>query len=144
MMPPIIKMAFNFTKMSFLNKHQRFPFMTTSPLMPAIVLWSSCALLPVVAQETPSLDQPTHAPQRVKQYRVESWDGKNGQLFSEGTTIGYRKPDHRKAVRGSKPRLMIDDARAHPLISTIHLHRTSYEVKQPEEKITRTREEKLT
>jgi alpha-L-fucosidase len=73
---------------------------------------------------------------------VEYWDGKNWQLFSEGTTIGYRKLDHRKAVTGSKLRLVIDDARAHPLISTISLHRTSYEVKQPEEKKTGTREEK--
>ncbi len=46
------------------------------------------------------------------------------------------------AVTASKVRLIIDDARAYPLISTFSLHFTSFIIKEAEEKKTGTREEK--
>jgi alpha-L-fucosidase len=89
-----------------------------------------------------NLQEPVFMGQRVKQYRVEYLDGATWKPFSEGTTIGHRKLDRRTAVTASKVRLIIDDARAYPLISTFSLHFTSFTVKAEDEKKTGTHEEK--
>ncbi|HEX5790051.1 MAG TPA: discoidin domain-containing protein, partial [Luteolibacter sp.] len=89
-----------------------------------------------------NLQEPVFMGQRVKKYRVEYLDGETWKSFSEGTTIGHRKLDHRAAVTASKVRLIIDDARAYPLISTFSLHFTSFIIKEAKEKKTGTREEK--
>jgi alpha-L-fucosidase len=89
-----------------------------------------------------NLQEPVFMGQRVKQYRVEHLEGDTWKPFSEGTTIGHRKLDRRTAVTASKVRLIIEDARAYPLISTLSLHFTSFIVKEAEEKKTGTREEK--
>jgi alpha-L-fucosidase len=89
-----------------------------------------------------NLQEPVFMGQRVKQYRVEYLEGDTWKPFSEGSTIGHRKLDRRTAVTASKVRLIIEDARAYPLISTFSLHFTSFTVNEAEEKKTGTREEK--
>lgn len=73
-----------------------------------------------------ALREPVFMGQRVKQYRVEYWDGAAWQPFSAGTTIGYQKLDRHETVSASKVRLVIEDARAYPLISHFGVHLTPY------------------
>ena len=73
-----------------------------------------------------ALREPVFMGQRVKQYRVDYWDGAAWQRFSEGTTIGFQKLDRRETVSASKVRLVIQDARAYPLISHFGVHLTPF------------------
>jgi len=54
--------------------------------------------------------------QRVEQYVLEAWDGKEWQAFVQGTTIGYKKLDRFKDVTASRVRLTIVKSRANPAI----------------------------
>ena len=78
-----------------------------------------------------ALREPVFMGQRVKQYRVEYWDGAAWQLFSAGTTIGYQKLDRQETVSASKVRLVIEDARAYPLISHFGVHLTPFASPKP-------------
>lgn len=89
-----------------------------------------------------NLQEPVFMGQRVKKYRVEYRVDGTWKIFSEGTTIGHRKLDRRARVTATKVRLVIEDARAYPLISTFGVHSTSHEVEGLEKKQTGTREEK--
>ncbi len=89
-----------------------------------------------------ALQEPVFMGQRVKKYRVEYWDGNGWQLFSEGTTIGYKKLDRRATVAARKIRLVIEDARACPLISSFGVHLTPFKTVGDGERKTGTREEK--
>ena len=88
------------------------------------------------------LQEPVFMGQRVKKYRVECWDGSAWQTFSEGTTIGHRKLDRSGPFTAQKVRLLIEDSRAFPLLSTFGLHLTPFIEKEPQEKKTGTTEEK--
>ena len=81
-----------------------------------------------------SLREPVFMGQRVKQYRVEYWDGTTWQLFSEGTTIGYQKLDRRDAISAQKVRLVIENARAYPLISHFGVYMTPFTAQEINEK----------
>ena len=81
-----------------------------------------------------SLGEPVFMGQRVKQYRVEYWDGTTWQLFSEGTTIGYQKLDRRDAISAQKVRLVIENARAYPLISHFGVYMTPFTAQEINEK----------
>ena len=89
-----------------------------------------------------NLQEPVFMGQRVKRYRVEYLIDGTWKTFSEGTTIGHRKLDRRARVTATKVRLVIEDARAYPLISNFGVHFTSHEVEGVEKKQTGTREEK--
>jgi len=88
------------------------------------------------------LQEPVFMGQRVSRYRVEYWDGAAWQLFSAGTTIGYKKLDRHATVSATKVRLTIEDARAYPLISNFGIYLTPVSVSGGEPKKTGTREEK--
>ena len=62
--------------------------------------------------------------QRVKAYRIEvADDAGNWKTISKGTTIGHKKLDAFDAVKASKVRLIIEDARACPTIYEFSLYR---------------------
>lgn len=88
------------------------------------------------------LQEPVFMGQRVSRYCVEYWDGAVWQLFSAGTTIGYKKLDRHTTVSAAKVRLIIEDARAYPLISNFGIFLTPAPVQGDEPKKTDTREEK--
>jgi alpha-L-fucosidase len=62
--------------------------------------------------------------QRVAEYKIEAWiDGsKSWQELNHGFTIGYRKLDRFPAVKASKVRLTILQARACPAIKSFGVH----------------------
>lgn len=68
------------------------------------------------------IQEPIAMGQRIKEYHVEAWDGSSWRTISEGTTIGYKKLDRVASVTTQRVRLVIDDARACPLISAFGLH----------------------
>jgi len=69
-------------------------------------------------------------------------NGTAWQLFSTGTTIGYKKLDCHATLSAAKVRLTIDEARAYPLISNFGIYLTPVSVPGDEPKKTGTREEK--
>ncbi len=66
--------------------------------------------------------EPIALGQRVRRYHLDYEDGGEWKRFSEGTTIGHKKLDRFPAITARKVRLVIDDARACPLISTFALY----------------------
>ena len=88
-----------------------------------------------------ALQEPVFMGQRVKQYLVDYYDGAEWQVFSQGTTIGYRKLDLRPAVSAQKVRLHIMDARAYPLLSTFGIYMSPFQNQGNVRKKSGTREE---
>ncbi|HPO16847.1 MAG TPA: alpha-L-fucosidase [Candidatus Hydrogenedentes bacterium] len=68
------------------------------------------------------LQEPIALGQRVASYRLEWLDDNIWKLIVRGTTIGYKKLDRFKPVTARKIRLVIEDARACPLISAVSLY----------------------
>lgn len=61
--------------------------------------------------------------QRVVRYRVEAWQSGAWQPISRGTTVGFKKLDRLdEPVTASQVRLVVEDARAEPLIAEVGLH----------------------
>jgi len=89
-----------------------------------------------------ALQEPVFMGQRVKKYRVEYWDGAAWQLFSEGTTIGYKKLDRGSTISARKVRLVIEDSRAYPLISHFGVHLASFTAPTEDPRKADTKEEK--
>ncbi|MDQ2799872.1 MAG: hypothetical protein M3Y13_09535, partial [Armatimonadota bacterium] len=55
-------------------------------------------------------------------YHLEYWDGAAWKTFFTGTTIGHKKLDRFPPVKAQRVRLVIDGARACPLISGFGLY----------------------
>lgn len=68
------------------------------------------------------LQEPVALGQRVQAYRVEAWDGQAWTLLSRGTTIGHKKLDRFATVTAQRVRLVVEQARACPLIAEFGLH----------------------
>jgi alpha-L-fucosidase len=69
------------------------------------------------------IQEPIILGQRVAGYRVEAWRGGAWETVSRGTTIGYKKLDRLSTpVTSERIRLVIEEARAEPLIAEIGLH----------------------
>ena len=68
------------------------------------------------------VQEPITLGQRVKQYRFEALLNGKWMPLSSGTTIGFKKLDRFETVTTRKIRLVIEDARACPLISEIGLY----------------------
>jgi alpha-L-fucosidase len=60
--------------------------------------------------------------QRVKKYHVDVWQGASWHTVVHGTTIGYKKLDQITLTSTQLVRLVIDDARAQPLIASFGLY----------------------
>ena len=61
--------------------------------------------------------------QRVKEYRIEAWDGQGWRQMAESTTIGHKKLDQFSDITASKVRLTIVKSQASPLIRAFGLYR---------------------
>lgn len=69
------------------------------------------------------LQEPIALGQRVAAYRVEAWVGGAWQVISRGTTIGHKKLDRLPdPVTARRVRVVITDARAHPVLAEVGLH----------------------
>jgi alpha-L-fucosidase len=60
--------------------------------------------------------------QRVKRFSVLVWKGGGYQVAARSTTIGYKRILRFETVRTSKLRLLIEEAKAAPLISNIEVY----------------------
>jgi alpha-L-fucosidase len=63
--------------------------------------------------------------QRVERFKLEAWDGHAWKEFAQATTIGYKRLLRFPAVKSSKVRLTIIDARDCPTIREIGLFKAS-------------------
>jgi alpha-L-fucosidase len=68
------------------------------------------------------LQEPVALDQRIEAYRVEAWDGAAWTPVSTGTTIGHKKLDRFEAVTAQRVRLVVEAARACPLIAEFGVH----------------------
>lgn len=62
--------------------------------------------------------------QRVEEYSIEAYDGKEWKTIVEGTTIGHKKLDRFPAVTASKVRLKIKKSQYSPQIRTFGLFKS--------------------
>ncbi|MFT3743236.1 MAG: alpha-L-fucosidase [Pyrinomonadaceae bacterium] len=69
----------------------------------------------VVLQENIALGQ------RIKQFSIETWNGSKFQTVSHATTIGYKRIVRFSKTKTSKVRIVIEDAKASPVISTLQV-----------------------
>ncbi len=69
------------------------------------------------------LQEPVQMGQRVASYRVEAWTDEGWQMLHRGTTIGHKKLDRfSESVTAQRVRIVIEDARAHPLLAEVGLY----------------------
>ncbi len=73
------------------------------------------------------LQEPIHMGQRIKAYHVDVWEGGAWKTVVEGATIGYKKLDRIPAVTTARVRVVIEDARACPLLAEFGLHLDPHE-----------------
>jgi alpha-L-fucosidase len=73
------------------------------------------------------IEEPVAFGQRIRKYRVEIPDGSSWQTIVSGTTVGRKKLDRFPAVTADRVRLVIEDARACPLISEFGVHFCPFE-----------------
>ncbi|MEQ1604326.1 MAG: alpha-L-fucosidase [Pyrinomonadaceae bacterium] len=70
----------------------------------------------VVLQENIALGQ------RVKQFAVQVWDGSEFKTVSRATTIGYKRLIRFTKTTTDKVRIVIEDAKASPVISSLEVY----------------------
>jgi alpha-L-fucosidase len=69
------------------------------------------------------IEEPVAYGQRIQSYRIEIPDGRSAwRTVASGTTVGRKKLDRFPTVRADRVRLMIEKARACPLISEFGVH----------------------
>ena len=62
--------------------------------------------------------------QRVRRFSVQIWDGTKFLTVSQQTTIGYKRILRFQKARTSKIRIVIEDSKACPTISTLEIYNT--------------------
>lgn len=73
------------------------------------------------------IQEPVTMGQRVAAYRVEAWQDEAWEPISRGTTVGYKKLDRLETpVTAQRLRLVIEEARAEPLIAEFGLYFDPY------------------
>lgn len=65
--------------------------------------------------------------QRVKRFSIQAWNGKEFVTVSRQTTIGYKRIVQFDTARTSRVRIVIDDAKACPAISTLEIYNSSHD-----------------
>ena len=63
--------------------------------------------------------------QRIEEFSLEAWDGKEWRPFVRGTTVGYKRLLRFPEVTAQKIRLVVANSRANPAISTFGLFKLS-------------------
>lgn len=64
--------------------------------------------------------------QRVKNFSVQIWNGKAFETISNNTTIGYKRILRFPAVKTTKVKIIIEDAKASPTISTLEIYKSDF------------------
>ena len=73
------------------------------------------------------IEEPVAYGQRIRKYRVEIPDGAAWSTIANGTTVGRKKLDRFPPVTADRIRLVIEDARACPLVSEFGIHFCPFE-----------------
>ncbi len=60
--------------------------------------------------------------QRVKKFSIQVWNGSSFEQVASGTTIGYKRILRFPPIKVGKVRLIIEDAKASPTISTFEIY----------------------
>lgn len=60
--------------------------------------------------------------QRVKQFAIQVWNGSEFKTVSKQTTIGYKRIVRFTKTKTSKVRIVIEDAKASPVMSTLAIY----------------------
>ncbi|HSG82194.1 MAG TPA: alpha-L-fucosidase [Gemmatimonadota bacterium] len=69
------------------------------------------------------IQEPIQLGQRISAYRVEVERNGRWEIVSRGTTVGHKKLEAIEDVTTRRVRLVIEGARAHPLVAEFGLHR---------------------
>jgi alpha-L-fucosidase len=75
------------------------------------------------------IEEPIAYGQRIRKYRIEIPDGTSWKTVAFGTTVGRKKLDRFPAVMTERVRLVIESARACPLVSEFGVHFCPFELK---------------
>ena len=67
--------------------------------------------------------------QRIEKFHLEKWDEKGWNPFVSATTIGYKRLLRFPEVKTNKIRIVIDECRTNPTISTFGLYKAPPEIK---------------
>ena len=62
--------------------------------------------------------------QRIEKFRLEAWSGGTWKEVVRGTTVGYKRLLRFPAVTSTRVRLVIDESRTSPTLSTVGLFKT--------------------
>jgi alpha-L-fucosidase len=62
--------------------------------------------------------------QRIERFHIEAWDGTTWKEVAKGTTVGYKRLLRFPAVTASWVRVVIDESRSNPTLSTIDLFKS--------------------
>ena len=80
-----------------------------------------CVLPPSQVFDRALLQECIRVGQRVERFHLDAWDGTTWKTFAQGTTIGYKRLLRFPAVTAAKVRLVIDESRTSPTLSTFGL-----------------------
>jgi len=61
--------------------------------------------------------------QRVERFRIEAWDGAAWTQVAKGTTIGYKRLLRFPSVTATKVRLVVEESRTNPTLSSFGLYK---------------------
>jgi len=67
--------------------------------------------------------------QRIEKFHLECWDGKEWNTFANGTTIGYKRLLRFPEVTTGKIKIVIDECRTNPTLSSFGLYKAPPEIK---------------
>jgi alpha-L-fucosidase len=62
--------------------------------------------------------------QRIERFHIEAWDGTTWKEVAKGTTVGYKRLLRFPAVTTSRVRVVIDESRSNPTLSTFDLFKS--------------------
>ncbi len=67
--------------------------------------------------------------QRIEKFHLEFWDGQEWNKFAEATTIGYKRLLRFNSITTNKVKIVIDQCRTNPTLSTFGLYMAPPEIK---------------
>ncbi|HQU84941.1 MAG TPA: alpha-L-fucosidase [Pyrinomonadaceae bacterium] len=62
--------------------------------------------------------------QRVKRFSIQIWNGREFETISKNTTIGYKRIIRFPKAKTNKIKILIEDSKACPVISTLEIYNT--------------------
>jgi alpha-L-fucosidase len=64
------------------------------------------------------------AGQRIEKFRLDAWEGGMWKEVARGTTVGYKRLLKFPAVTTSRVRIVIEESRTTPTLSSVRLYKT--------------------